>query len=233
MHAHLIPHFFQSFSNSQGYSVYEIIMLTAGMVIWTYLYVYLAYRGLRTKFVQMPLILACGNIVWEFLWGFIFQSEYQTGVLIGMGTAFFIDLTIFYGILRYNSKHIQVRFYADNLKWLSAFGISLWLIVWWSFKVSGMDTDAGGASGNLLNALIALFWINQIFTIKDLKLLSVRLGWVKLFADIPIALFMMSQFPEMKFAYLITWISVLFDIIYIWLYYQRKNARGPFKNQLA
>lgn len=232
MDAHLISHLAHGLMDSKGYSLYEIIMLTAGMVIWTYLYVYLAYRGFKIKYMQMPLVLACGNIVWEFLWGFVFQSQYQIGVLIGMGTAFLIDLTIFYGILRFNAQYIKVKFYAKHLTPLSIFGVFIWVVVWWSFKASGMDTDAGGASGNLLNALIVLFWINQLFTMKDINLFSVRLGWVKLLADIPIALFMMSVFPEMWFAYMITWISVLFDIIYIWLYYQKKAGKGPFSVQI-
>jgi hypothetical protein len=212
------------------YNTYQIITLTVGMLVWTYLYLYLAYRGLKTKFVQMPLLLACGNIAWEFLWGFVFQSQYQLGVLIGMGSAFLIDCTIFYGILRYMKPYTKVKFYANNLKPLAAFGVVLWLITWYTFKQSGMDTDAGGASGNLLNALIAVFWVNQVFTIKDINLLSVRLGWAKLLADIPIALFMMSVFPEQIFAYSITWISVLFDVVYIYLYYERKKGTGIFKN---
>ncbi len=228
MLAHLIHHVSSLAGNSNGYNTYQIINLTAGMVIWTYLYVYLAYRGIKTKFVQMPLILACGNISWEFLWGFIFQSQYQTGVLIGMGSAFLIDLTIFYGILRYNAVHISIPFYAKNLKWLSAFGIALWLSVWWSFKTGGMDTDGGGMSGNILNAVIAIFWVDQLFRVKDISLMSVRMGWVKLLADVPIALFMMSVFPDKPLSYVITWISVLFDIIYIVLYYRRQNNEAPF-----
>lgn len=178
----------------------------------------------------MPLILACGNIVWEFLWGFVFQSEFQTGVLIGMGAAFLIDLTIFYGILKYMKIHISVKFYANNLGLLALLGLTLFVITWWTFKTSGMDTDAGGASGNLLNALIAIFWVNQVFTIKDINLLSIRLGWVKLIADIPIAFFMLSVFPENYFAYSITFISVFFDATYIYLFYQRKAKKGIFKN---
>lgn len=231
MHTQLFSHFADYMAGNQGYNLYQMITLTFGMVVWTYLYAYLAYRGIKTKFIQMPLILACGNVVWEFFWSFIFQSQHQTGVLIGMGTAFLIDLTIFYGILRYMRQHIEVKLYANNLKPLAFIGILLWGFVWWTFKASGMDTDAGGASGNILNALIALFWINQVITIKDLNLLSVRLGWAKLLADIPIALFMMSVFPEQYFAYTITWIAVLFDITYIVLFYQRKARNGYFSPQ--
>ena len=213
---------------SGGYNLYQIITLTVGMVVWTYLYVYLAYRGLKTKFIQMPVIIACGNIVWEFLWGFIFQSKYEVGVMIGVGSAFLIDLTIFYAIWRYGATYIKEPFIAKNLKWLSLFGIAIWVVIWWSFKVQGMDTDGGGTSGNILNAVIALLWVYQLFTIQDLKLMSVRLGWAKLLADIPIALFMMSVFPDKPFAYLITWISVLFDIIYLAVFYQRKNGKLNF-----
>lgn len=230
MKSHLFSQFSELLSNGQGYNSYQTILLVIGMVVWTYLYVYLAYRGIKTKFVQIPLILACGNIVWEFLWGFVFQSEFQTGVLIGMGAAFLIDLTIFYGILKYMKIHISVKFYANNLGLLALLGLTLFVITWWTFKTSGMDTDAGGASGNLLNALIAIFWVNQVFTIKDINLLSIRLGWVKLIADIPIAFFMLSVFPENYFAYSITFISVFFDAIYIYLFYQRKAKKGIFKN---
>ncbi len=230
MDSHLISHLSNVASGEGGYNLYQIITLTSGMLIWTYLYVYLAWRGMKIKFIQMPVILACGNVVWEFLWGFVFQSQYKFWVMVGVGSAFFIDCTIFYGIMKYTAGYIKIPFYSKNLKWLCLIGIGLWVVVWWSFRAQGMDTDGGGTSGNLLNALIALFWIDQVFRIKDINLMSVRLGWVKVLADIPIALFMMSVFPDKYFAYLITWISVLFDIVYIWLYYQRKNGTGPFKN---
>ncbi len=233
MDAHLISHAHNMLSFGQGYNLYQIITLTLGMLIWTYLYVYVAYRGLKTKFVQMPLVLACGNIVWEFLWGFIFQSQYEVGVMIGVGSAFLIDLTIFYAIWRYGAAHCKEPFYAKNLKWLSIFGIALWVIVWWSFKAQGLDSDGGGTSGNILNALIALFWVNQVITIKDFNLMSVRMGWVKLLADVFIALFMMSVFPDKYFSYLITWISVLFDAIYIYTYYRRKAGKMELSQKSA
>jgi hypothetical protein len=36
---------------------------------------------------------------------------------------------------------------------------------------------------------------------------------------------MMSVFPDKEFAWVITWISVLFDIIYIIVYYRRKSGK--------
>lgn len=178
----------------------------------------------------MPLVLACGNIVWEVLWSFVFQSHYEKWVMIGVVPAVLIDATIFYAILKYNHKHVSIPFYAKHLKSLAAFGIVVWLAVWWTFKMQGMDSDGGGTSGNILNAIIAVFWCDQLFRIKDLNLMSVKVGWLKLVADLCIALFMMSVFPDLKFSYTITWVAVLFDAIYIWLYYQRKNGTGPFKN---
>jgi len=225
MHSHLFSHGHDALFGDGGYTLYQIVTLTLSMVIWTYLYIYVAYRGIKTKFVQMPLILACGNIVWEFLWAFVFRSQYETGVIIGMGSAFLIDVTIFYGIMRYGGKYIHQAFYGKNRFWLAALGIALWTVVWWSFKAQGLDSDGGGTSGNILNALIAIFWVNQVLLIKDINLMSSRMGWVKLVADIFVALFMMSVFPEKYFSYLITWIAVLFDGIYLWVYYQRKKGK--------
>ena len=223
MDSHLISHFSSIASGMGGYNLYQIITLTSGMLIWTALYVTLAYRGLKTKFVQMPALLACGNIDWEFLWGFVFQSKYEVWVMIGVGSAFLIDLIIFYGIWRYGARYAQPQSLAKDLRWLSVAGVGIWLVVWWTFKAQGLDSDGGGTSGNILNALIALLWVYQLFYIQDLKKMSVALGWLKLLADVPIALFMMSVFPDKPFSYMITWISVLFDIVYIIVYYEKKR----------
>jgi hypothetical protein len=177
----------------------------------------------------MPLVLACGNIVWELLWGFVFQSNYQFGVMASMGTACIIDLTICYGILKFNAKYFTVEYYAKNIRWLMAFGIGLWVLIWWSFKAAGMDTDAGAASGNILNILIALLWVNMVFTIKDFSKLSSRLGWLKLIGDIPLTLFVMVRFPDNPFVLVSGWMSVLFDALYLIAFYLRRNGRGPFK----
>jgi hypothetical protein len=197
------------------------------MVVWAILYFIIAYRGIKYQYVQMPLILACGNIVWEFLWGFVFQSQYQTGVLIGMGSAFVIDLTIFYGIMRYMKPKMTIPFYRNNLYWLAALGIAVWTFVWWTFKTEGIDTDGGGISGNTLNAIIVVFWLGQLIQINGIGLFSVTVGWLKFIADIAVALFMMSVFPKDYYGYTITWISVFFDALYILVFYLKKTNRWP------
>lgn len=230
MDSHHIFHLANAAGGDSGYNLYQIINLTVGMVVWAYLYALIAYRGFKYKFVQMPLVLACGNIVWEVFWGVIFQSNFEIWVMIGVIPAIFIDCLIFYGILKFNHRYISIPFYARNLKPLALFGILVYAVIWYTFKAQGLDSDGGGTSGNILNAIIVVFWCDQLFRIKDLKLMSLTVGWAKLVADFCIALFMMSVFPEKVFSYGITWIAVLFDVIYIWLYYQRRNGTGPFKN---
>ena len=224
MHGHLLPHL--NVASAGGYNTYQTIMLILGMVIWAALYAMIAYRGLKTHFVQMPLVMACGNIVWEFLWGFIFQTDgHQTGVLIGMGSAFLIDLTIFYSIWRYGPKYLKedlnLPFLAHNVRWVSILGIAIWAIILVTFQIQGLDNPGGGTSGNVLNTLIAFFWMSQLMHIKDIKKLSVTIGWLKLLADIPVALFLMSVFPDKYFTWSITWISVFVDILFIGVYYGR------------
>lgn len=178
--------------------------------------------------MQMPIILACGNLVWEFMWGFVFQNQHETGVMISYGAALLIDLTIFIGIIKFMPGHITNKYVAKRIFLLCLFGVAVWSSIWYTFKLQGLDTDAGGNSGNILNAVIALAWCGNLFTIKDLNLLSLRLGWAKLLADIPIALFTLSVFPDNPFTITICFISVLLDALYIKLYYSRKNKTGPF-----
>lgn len=230
MDSQLIHHFSSHFDGGSNFTMYQLINLLLGLVLWTYLYLYLVYRGYKNKFMQMPIILACGNLVWEFMWGFIFQNQHETGVMISYGAAFLIDLTIFIGILRFMPGHITNKYVAKRIFFLCLLGVTVFSFLWYTFKIQGLDTDAGGNSGNILNALIALAWCANLFTIKNFDLLSLRLGWVKLLADIPIALFTLSVFPDFAFTITICFVSVLLDILYIYLYYSRKNGTGPFHN---
>lgn len=219
MHTHALG--LQALTGTHPFTPFQMTMLLTGTVIWFYLYIYLLYRSYKIKFVEMPAIVACANIGWELLWGFIFRSHHSVMVFISDGVAFIVDVFIFTNLIRFNRPYNANSFVRKNFTTICITGAIIWGIVLYTFKMQGYDTDAGGNTGYILNALIALFMIFQLGEVST-SLLSFRIAILKLIGDVLLGIFMYTLFADRPFTMAIVGICIFLDIVYVVLFYIAK-----------
>jgi len=184
---------------SMSYPPFASFCLLAGSLLWMYLYLYLAIRSGKIRFTEMPLPVATGNIIWEFLWAFVFKSEHQLPVTIVEGFGFFCDIFIFYHLLRYNPAHQKFAFFRKYYRLFAVFGLVAWSFFIVFFKLQGYDVDAGANSAYMLAVIIGILYVYQFFSIGDRNLLSYRIGWLKFLGNGLYGVFMFMVFPENHF----------------------------------
>jgi uncharacterized protein with PQ loop repeat len=63
-----IPAWLQHFVNTRVYSPLDLFFFSIGFICWVLAYLEIIYNVKKYKFVDMPIISATANIVWEFLW---------------------------------------------------------------------------------------------------------------------------------------------------------------------
>ena len=73
--------------NLKEFTPYEITVTAIGWVFWITFYALIIRSIKKDKYVEMPWICVLGNISWEFVWGFFFYEQINSGVLLWIKTS--------------------------------------------------------------------------------------------------------------------------------------------------
>jgi hypothetical protein len=60
---------------SDAYTPLQMYLYLGGFLLWGVAYAILVVRIPRHRFVEIPFFAVCGNVTWEFLWGFVFEGS--------------------------------------------------------------------------------------------------------------------------------------------------------------
>src|SRR5438067_842428 len=92
------------FFDTHLYSLPEILLYACGFLLWTPGYVAIARQAFRHGQLEEPMLAACGNIAWEFYWGFFVRVDMGWGLQFIYIGAFILDCFILFNVYRYGWK---------------------------------------------------------------------------------------------------------------------------------
>ena len=165
-----------------GYNGFEIALLGLGFICWFLAYRHIIINGFKYKFNEMPMILAAGNLAWEFCWSFIYFGNLGHLFLWGCRIWFLLDLVINYQVQRYSRLHEKNPWVKKRYAWVYVF----WFITWFSlcyFMVQqGDDTKLGVVSALMINVAMSGMYIRQVFQFPEKvgQGISKRVAWLKM-----------------------------------------------------
>lgn len=144
--------------NTKDYTTSQLVWNGVGCLFWVVTYVALVKQIIQKKFVEMPFFIAAGNIAWEFIWSFFYHPD--TGRLYSLSYqgAFLLDVFIFYSILKYGEKQIDVPILKKHFKAISIGLLIMWIPLNYFYVQQGFDTSIGANSGYILNLIISLLY---------------------------------------------------------------------------
>lgn len=144
--------------NTKDYTVAQLIWNGVGCCFWLFTYIALIKNIIKKKFVEMPFLIAVGNISWEFIWGFFFHPT--TGRLFALSYqgGFLLDVFIFYNVFRYGYKQTNIPEIQKYFKLILIFLLLFWIPLNYFFVVQGFDTPIGANSGYILNLIISCLY---------------------------------------------------------------------------
>ena len=144
--------------NTKDYTTAQLAWNGVGCLFWVVTYAALLREIIVRKFVEMPFFIATGNIAWEFVWSFFCHPN--TGKLYALSYqgAFALDVFIFYSILKYGSKQVDIPEIKKHFKWIAIGLLIIWLPLNYFYVVQGFDTPIGANSGYILNLIISLLY---------------------------------------------------------------------------
>jgi hypothetical protein len=211
----------QNLLNFEHLNPIQMSIFIIGCIFWLLTYIIYVNHIRTKKFVEIPLIVVCLNIAWEFVWSFIFGDSVGnyvgSALQIGYSLWFFFDCFIFWGILNYGYKQFQNPFFIKNSKIIAIVTTIFGLLFFYTFNISGYDTEIGTISAYLDNIMISVLYIYLFINHPDKSIFSNHVAWYKMLGTGLISVALVWHWSENYFLMFTTSVVLLLDIYYIYL----------------
>lgn len=225
------------------FTLAQTIPLALGTGFWIAFYFILVRNAMRTKFVEMPVFAACGNIAWEFLWGYVFTTAGGLIISWSYKAAFLLDIVIFYHVVRYGARFATNALVARYWRELTVLGMLAWgaTLYFMAAQVPmgmtsdpsikeipgaafGLDTNMGSNSAYILTFAISALYVLQFINMQDISKLSYAIVWCKLFGNIGYTVFLFMLTPDNLFLLTLGVVAFVFDLVYAYIFAQRRRT---------
>ena len=223
----------QPFINTVDYTPLELILFGAGCLLWIVVYFFTLRNIFQRQFVEIPLVTITGNIVWEFLWSWVFVTNMGALFMWGYRVWFFMDCLIVYGAFRYGYKQISIPALVRLTPWLMAFGIAAWApVLYYYIKIYDAPISHMGAySGYILNVMISATYIPLALRLGNWGLFSYPSSWAKAVGNLFINIFCFLHFTD-GFLLSLCVLTTVFDVLFLYLFIKARQlvaatARTP------
>ena len=214
--------------NTTDYSPLVLILAALGAIGWIVAYFITIHNIRKHQFVEMPVFCVCGDIAWEFLWGFVFHDRINMGQLYvwSYRAWFLIDVYIFVSVMRYGYKQIDLPLLRRNAKPIFV-GLTLTsAAIVSAFVQTELDNPMGAQTSYLLNFLISSTYIFNWLRLHKTQPFSKWVAWMKMLGTLMYSIFFLIQFPKDYAVTVLSSAVLILDLIYIWMIYCYKADEG-------
>ena len=223
-------------------------------VFWILAYLLIVRRGLIDKSFGMPIVAVCGNIAWEFIMIALNEScpiQYDgcntTMFWVRGAMAFILDAGIVYTIWRYGPSQFRNPVIAKNLHKILIFGVVMGLVLVWGMETTffsenihdlpnlpqyiAADQQGGLFSGWVLEFNMDILLIFMIINRGNIKGQSIYIAIFKTIGTIFAYIISVGIKQNVPIIDWLFWITLVFNLFYIYLVYTYTKAEGinPWK----
>jgi hypothetical protein len=222
--------------NLQKYTPLEMFLFGVGCYLWVLVYFIYVKEIRRKGFIEMPAFAACGNIGWEFVWGFLAVTDMGPLLQWCYRIWFFFDLFIFASVLRDGGRQVMTPAIRKSFRPLAIFTAFAWGTSFFTMIRSGLDTPIGANSAYILNLAIAVLYIFLLLQQTDPYRFSMPVAWLKMIGTGMNTVFM-NIHAEYAHNYFLRFIAILtttLDCVYIYLLWRaRSESRAAASSRSA
>ena len=225
-------------------------LLIVGAVMfgaWTLAYGQIVITCFRDKTYGLPLASIFLNIAWEFTFSFSLIAPEEAALVWGNRLWFLVDCVLVLQVFLYGRRTqtipwVRDNFYAICITSILLSGLGIYFFATYFQDIYGLATSF------LMNLAMSVLFITLLFSRPDLKGLPYGAAWTKMLGTLSGAVFCYIWWP-MQFdaagilirppyihqppnSHLLDFLYVtipLIDILYIYLYRQRRKALAVYQ----
>jgi hypothetical protein len=222
--------------NLRDHTPTELVLFATGCYMWVVVYMIYLYRIMKHRNVGMPLVAACANFAWEFVWSWVTPLTDMGPLLVWCYRGwFFLDIFIFIGILKYGAWQIATPLIKRYHYILLAGLLLFFSFLFYGMKTmtvgspplpAGLDTPIGANSAYMCQMLISGYYVLLIFraSAEEFTYFSHWATWLRTIGTGLNDIFMFIHYPENTFLHTMCVASFLLDCLFIYLLYRRPAA---------
>lgn len=212
--------FDQPWFNTADFTVFQLILFSAGCIGWVIAYVGTAITIHKRQVVEIPAGAVAANVAWEFVWGFVFGSTMGRAFTCGYALWCLQDIYITYSTFKYGHKQVSNPQLRRWFKPVMAFGIAAWGVAIYFFVLDKFDNGYGAFSGYILNVMMSALYILLLLQ-GNARDFSPLVGWSKMLGTGLLSVFAFIVNRHNLFLMSLCTISFVLDMTYIMLLHQR------------
>jgi hypothetical protein len=211
---------------SEPYTQLEMLLYLGGFLLWGVAYAILVVRIPRHRFVEIPFFAVCGNVTWEFLWGFVWKVE-----MLGETLQWFyrlgciLDLFILAWVFRFGAKQLSLPALRRAFPLLVVASLAGWTAFYVAFRGQGYDLPLGSNSAYVINVVMSVLYIGLVLRAGDVSVFSSDIGWLKGLGTGMVTGFVFLAYPENTFVQTLGVLTALLDGVYLYLLRLRRLGR--------
>lgn len=210
--------------NTCDYTWPQLIVNIVGCFLWLVAYYSVIRNFLKTRFIEIPLYVACANIAWEFVWSFIFYPNLGLLYWIGYAIAFFMDVYIFAMAIKYGRKDVVDEGIKKRFPLFMILNALTWGVLLFYFRSVELDDNFGATSGFIINFLLSTLFLMLVLRIKDASVLTLLTAGSKGLGTGIITISMFMIYPENGFIHALGVFCFILDLAYFVILFNRKKA---------
>ena len=223
--------------NTRDYSPLELLVFGVGCFLWIVVYLFTLRNIHRHQFMDIPLATVCGNIVWEFLWSWVFKTDMGALFQWGYRSWFFLDCLIVAGTFRFGYKQITLPELRRSAAALFAFGIVAWapVLYYYIARYDAPISHMGAYSGYILNVLISVLYLPLYLRLRaqpEGALFSMGSAWAKAVGNVLINVFCFLHFRD-GFLLSLCVLTSVFDVAFLLLLAADRRPAPAFSPTLS
>ncbi len=205
-------------------NLFEMILFGLGCFFWLLTY-YIYIRNLiKTQFLEIPFIVVCMNIAWEFVWSMVFGDSVRNymgfAMQIGYALWFFFDCYIFYGLYKYGYKQFKLPYLIKHSKKLAFIYAIFFGFLFYFMNISGYDTPIGTISAYLDNIVISSAYIFIFLQSDNKHLFSKSVSWYKFIGTALISIALDLHWSHNFFLIYMTIAVFILDVYYLYIFHK-------------
>lgn len=217
------------------YTTLELILFAGGCLMWVVAYGIIIRNASRLHFMDMAVVAGCSNFAWEFLWAFAFRTDMGWFLVYTYRAWFFLDLFIFWLLLKHGGAQISTPALARHFKPLAVATTLFFTAAYYFFTKEGHDTYIGANSAYIAQIFISVLCLTLLLRRPNLQGLSFHVAWLRSFGTGANTVFMFLHYPDNHFLHVISATSFVLDMFYLYLYrkYRRALSGGSATRVMA
>jgi hypothetical protein len=210
--------------NCVPYTWMELFLFAGGCLLWVAAYAVLIRNSLRYRYMEMAAVAVCSNFAWEFTWSWPFKTDMGWFLVWTYRAWFFLDIFIFWQLLRWGSKQISQPAFRDRFKAAAIFITLGFTALYYFFVREGMDTPIGANSAYLAQIIVSSTCLLLLLGTPDLEGFSASVAWLKCVGTGMNTVMMMMHYPRNHFLHTLGILAFIMDATYIG-YFLRMKAK--------